>query len=150
MGCSRFPLAQGKPAGLCYLLDKLGLTRPDCLMRSFRIFLALLIALALPAQALADARMAVDCCPVSAEAEAAPETLSTGHDCCHEDDAGGAGKTCNAASCCPCGAHLALTFHIFLTATHERVHTLAVFSTQPYPAPPDTHWRPPASRAALI
>lgn len=119
-------------------------------MASLRIFLALLIALALPAQALADGRMAVDCCPMSAEAEAAPETESTAHDCCHENDADDAGMSCDAGSCCPCGAHLALTLHVFLAATHERAHTLAVFSTPPYPAPPEAHWRPPAPRTALI
>jgi len=117
-------------------------------MRSFRILLALLIALALPAQALADARMAVDCCPMSAEA--ALENLSTGHDCCHGHDADGAGTSCDAGSCCPCGAHLALTLHVFMAATHERAHTLAVFSTPLHPAPPDAHWRPPAPRTALI
>jgi hypothetical protein len=129
-------------------LDKPKLHRPDCLMHSFRILLALLIALALPAQALADAHMAADCCPMSAEA--APETLSTGHDCCHENDADGAGMSCDAGSCCPCGAHLALTLDVFLTATHERAHTPALFPTPPYPAPPDAHWRPPASRTDLI
>jgi len=119
-------------------------------MTFLRILLALLIALALPVQALADARMAVDCCPMSAEAEAAPETQSTGHDCCDENDADGAGMSCEAGSCCPCGAHLALTLHVFLTATHERAHTPAIFSTPPYPAPPDAHWRPPAPRTDLI
>lgn len=129
-------------------LDKPGLPRPDYGMRSFRILLALLIALALPAQALAYAYMSVGCCPMAAEPELEP--LSTGHDCCHEHDADGAGKSCDAGSCCPCGAHLALTLHVFLPATHERAHNLAVFSTPPYPAPPDAHWRPPAPRTALI
>ena len=119
-------------------------------MRSFRILLALLVALALPMQALADVRMAADCCPMSAETEAALETQSTAHDCCHENDAEHAGMSCDAGSCCPCGAHLALTFHVFLTAAHESAHSLAVFPTPPYPAPPDAHWRPPAPRTALI
>ena len=119
-------------------------------MISLRILLALVIALALPAQALADLRMAVDCCPMSSEVEAAVETPSTAHDCCHENDVDGAGMSCDAGSCCPCGAHLALTLHVFLTATHERAHTPVVFSTPPYPVPPDTHWRPPAPRSDLI
>jgi hypothetical protein len=140
------PCRRGRLSGL----DKHSWLNQSGLMTSLRILLALVIALALPVQALADTRMAVDCCPMSAEAEAQLETQSTGHDCCHESDADGAGMSCDAGSCCPCGAHLALPLHVFLTATHERARTLAAFSAPPHPAPPDTHWRPPALRTALI
>ncbi|MDO9009217.1 MAG: hypothetical protein Q8K57_10850 [Thiobacillus sp.] len=117
-------------------------------MRSFRIFLALLIALALPAQTLADARMAIGCCPMSAmDMQAA---MASGHDCCDEHDTNSTGAHCDAGSNCHCGFHLALAIHDFLLpSVRERAHYSSAFPTQPYPAPSTVHWRPPAPRSAL-
>lgn len=117
-------------------------------MRSFRILLALLIALALPAQSLADARMAVDCCPVAALDT--PEALTPGHDCCHEHDTNSSGNHCDEGSGCHCGNHLALAFHDFQTATHEPERYPAAFTPLPHSAPSAAHWRPPAPRTDLI
>lgn len=122
-------------------LDKPSPTRPDCLMRSIRIFLALLIALALPMQALAVARMAADCCPMSAEA--APEHAPIGHDCCHEG-ADASGQACDAGSCCPCGIYPALALHVFLPAVQNHAHVPPALTLSPHAPPPGMHWRPPA------
>lgn len=108
-------------------------------MPAFRIVLALLIALALPMQALAAARTTAECCPLSAEA--APDSVPAGHDCCHEDTAG---KTCDAGTCCPCGAHPALGRHGLQPVAQTPAHFRSVFMSSPQPAPPDAHWRPPA------
>jgi len=131
-------------------------------MRSFRIFLALLIALALPAQALADVRMAVACCPMSALD--APETMAPDHDCCHEHDANSSGTHCDEGTgchcsihthCdegtgCHCSIHLALAIHDFQPTKHELERYPAVFTTLPHSAPLAAHWRPPALRTDLI
>jgi hypothetical protein len=118
-------------------------------MRSIRIFLALLIALALPAQTLADARMATGCCPMSAmDMQAA---MASGHDCCDEHDTHSSGAHCDAGSMCHCGFHLALAFHDFPPpGVRERAHYSSAISTQPYPTPSSAHWRPPALRSVLI
>ncbi|MBN8781193.1 MULTISPECIES: hypothetical protein [unclassified Thiobacillus] len=117
-------------------------------MRSFRIFLALLIALALPAQALADVRMAVACCPMSALD--APETMAPDHDCCHEHDANSSGTHCDEGTGCHCSIHLALAIHDFQPTKHELERYPAVFTTLPHSAPLAAHWRPPALRTDLI
>lgn len=132
-----------------FLLDKPPLPRQDCHMRSLRIFLAFLIALALPAQALADVHMAIGCCPMTAMDT--PETMTSGHDCCLAHDTNASGKHCDAGSGCHCSLHLALAIHDFLpAATRERAHSPAAFPTQPHPAPMAAHWRPPAPRTDLI
>ena len=107
-------------------------------MGSLRILLALLIALSLPAQALANLQSMVDCCPASAEHEA-----SEGHACCEHDNTP-SGHACESDSGCHCSSQLALAMHRFLPAVREGENASADFLTQPHPAPPDPHWRPPA------
>lgn len=117
-------------------------------MRSFRVLLAVLIALALPAQSLADARMAAACCPTAASDTA--EAMSPGHDCCDEHDTNSSGNHCDEGSGCHCGSQLALAIHGFQPATHELERYPAAFTPLPNSAPSAAHWRPPAPRTDLI
>lgn len=119
-------------------------------MRWFRTFLALLIALALPLQALADARMSAGCCPMaaSAQGDAAHEDHVSGADCCHGHDADPSGKTCDEGSGCHCAAHLALPYPALLSVAHAPAPYPAVFPALPYSTTPAAHWRPPAPLSA--
>lgn len=142
----RYPLATSG-------LDNASLNRPDCGMRSVRIFLALLIALSLPAQTLADVRMAVACCSMAAPD--APEAMTPDHDCFHGHNTNSSGKHssgkhCDEGSGCHCSMHLALAIHGFRPATHELEGYPAHFASLPHSAPSATHWRPPALLTDLI
>lgn len=108
-------------------------------MRSLRILLALLIALALPAQALAGV-MAAACCPM-AEAAASIETAAA-HDCCHDEDS--QGTPCASDLSCQCGGHPAIGTRAFvppLPVVFQAHATPLLWAQSVFPVP---LWRPPA------
>lgn len=115
-------------------------------MRSLRILLALLIALALPVQSLAEARMA--CWPTSAMD--APHAEMAGHDCYSTHETNASDKHCDEDSGCHCSLHFALAIHDVSRAASELEHYPAVFISLPRSAPSAAHWRPPAPRTELI
>lgn len=119
-------------------LDRIGRPRADFRMRSLRILLALLISLALPAQALADLMVATGC-PM---AEAADQVdIVAAHDCCPDED--GQGASCAADLSCHCPAHPAIGTRVVvppLPRASQAHTTPPMWAQSVIPAP---LWRPP-------
>lgn len=116
-------------------------------MRSLRVLLAFLIALALPAQALAGMMTAAACCPM-AEAAASVETAATAaHDCCEDED--GPGKRCASDLSCKCGSHAAISTRAFVPPLPAVFQTHATTPMRPQSILPVALWRPPTPPSPL-
>jgi len=129
------------PAARQTCLDRTSRPRTDLDMRSLRVLLAFLIALALPAQALGDVLSRVACCPM-AEAAASVDTAAA-HDCCHDEDS--QSTPCASDLSCQCGGHPAIGTRAFvppLPVVFQAHATLLLWAQSVFPVP---LWRPPAS-----
>ena len=115
------------------------LTQPSA-MTSLRIVLALLISLALPAQALADVTATTACCPM-VEAAASADPGSATHDCCHDEDE--QGKRCASDLSCKCDSHPAIGTRAFVPHLADVFQVHAASPSWPQSVPPATLWRPP-------
>jgi hypothetical protein len=115
-------------------------------MASLRIFLALLISLALPAKALADVIAATACCPMT---EAAPsiESADATHGCCHDENE--QGTRCASDLPCKCGSHPAIGTHAFVPPLPDVFQTHAAAPIWPQSVPPAALWRPPTPPSPL-
>jgi hypothetical protein len=115
-------------------------------MTSLRLLLALLISLALPAQALADAMSMAACCPMS-EAAASVEIAGATHDCCHDEDE--QGTRCASDLSCKCGGHPAISTRAFVPPLPAVFPTHATAPIWPQSVLPVALWRPPTPPGPL-
>ncbi|MHB1062545.1 MAG: hypothetical protein ACYC0G_11640, partial [Thiobacillus sp.] len=113
-------------------------------MRSLRVLLAFLIALALPAQALAGMLTAATCCPMAETAVSVDTAATAAHDCCcHDED--GPGSRCASDLSCQCGSHAAISTRTFLPplpAIFQAHATTPMWQQSVFPIP---LWRPPTA-----
>lgn len=107
-------------------------------MAFLRILLALLISLALPAQALAGMMTVAACCPM-AEAAASVDTAAA-HDCCQDED--GHGKRCASGPSCKC-SHPAISARAFVPPLPAVFQAHATTPMWPQSIFPVALWRPP-------
>jgi hypothetical protein len=110
-------------------------------MRSLRVLLAFLIALALPAQALAGMLTAATCCPMAETAVSVDTAATAAHDCCHDEE--GPGSRCASNLSCQCGSHAAIGTRAFvqpLPAIFQAHATTPMWQQSVFP---NLLWRPP-------
>lgn len=115
-------------------------------MASLRILLALLISLALPAQALAGMMTVAACCPM-AEAAASVDTAAAAHDCCQDEDEHG--KRCASDPSCQCGGHPAISTRAFVSPLPAVFQAHATTPMWPQSIFPVALWRPPTPPSPL-
>jgi hypothetical protein len=115
-------------------------------MASLRILLAVLISLALPAQALANMIATTACCPMT-EAAASIESADATHDCCHDEDE--RGTRCASDLSCKCGSHPAISTRAFVPPLPGIFQTHATTPIWPQSVTPTTLWRPPTPPSPL-
>ena len=116
-------------------------------MRSLRVLLAFLIALALPAQALADMMTAAACCPMAETVANVDAAATAAHDCCHDEE--GQGSRCASDLSCQCGSHAAISTRAFvppLPAIFQAHATTPMWQQSVFPIP---LWRPPTPSSPL-
>lgn len=111
-----------------------------------RIFLALLISLALPAQALAGMMTVAACCPM-AEAAVSVDTAAPAHDCCEDEDDHGTG--CASDLSCKCGGHPAISIRTFVPPLPPVFQAHATAPMRPQSIFPIALWRPPTQPSPL-
>jgi hypothetical protein len=116
-------------------------------MASLRILLALLISLALPAQALAGMMTVATCCPM-AEASASVDTAAPAHDCCEDED--DHGTRCASDLSCKCGGgHPAISTRAFVPPLPAIFQTHATTPMWPQSIFAIALWRPPTPPSPL-
>ncbi len=121
-----------------------GRTRYSQTMRRLRVFLFLLLSLAVPLQGYAHFAQPLVPCPMEAAAMMALVDVDAAHDCCDESGSQ-TGKACKSGQPCQTGGQ------------HFSVSTLDVLAQEPVPATrfphitadmlsfdPSAAWRPPA------
>lgn len=121
-----------------------GRTRYSQTMRRLRVFLFLLLSLAVPLQGYAHFAQPLVPCPMEAAAMMALVDVDAAHDCCDESGSQ-TGKACKSGQPCQTGGQ------------HFSVSTLDVLPQEPVPATrfphiaadmfsfdPAAAWRPPA------
>jgi len=115
-------------------------------MRSLRVFLAFLIALALPAQALAGMLTAATC-PMAETATIVDTAATAAHDCCDDEDR--PGSRCASDLSCQCSSHAAINTRTVLPPLPAvfRAHATApMWQQSVFPIP---LWRPPTPSSPL-
>jgi hypothetical protein len=115
-------------------------------MRSLRVLLAFLIALALPAQALAGV-LAAACCPMAEAAASVDAAAPSAHDCCHDED--GQGSRCASDLSCQCGGHPAIGTRAFVPPLPNVFQAHATTPMWPQSILPVALWRPPTPPSPL-
>ena len=127
-------------------LDRTNRPRTNLDMRSLRVLLAFLIALALPAQALGDVLSRIACCPM-AEVAASVDTAAAAHDCRQDED--GHGKRCASGPSCKCGSHVAISTRVFVPHLPDVFLAHVTPPMQPQSVLPVALWRPPTLPSPL-
>jgi hypothetical protein len=115
-------------------------------MRSLRVLLAFLIALALPAQARAGI-MTAAACPMAEAAASVDAAAPAAHDCCHDEER--QGSRCASDLSCQCGGHAAIGTRAFappLPAIFQAHATTPLWQQSVFPNP---LWRPPTPPSPL-
>lgn len=115
-------------------------------MAFLRILLALLISLALPAQALAGVMATAACCPM-AEAASRIDTAAAAHDCCEDED--DHGTRCASDLSCKCGSHAAISTRAFVPPLPDVFQAHATHPMRPQSILPVALWRPPTPPSPL-
>jgi hypothetical protein len=110
-------------------------------MRSLRVLFAFLIALALPAQALADIMTAAACCPMAETAASVDAAAPAAHNCCHDE--AGQGSRCASDLSCQCGGHPAISTRAFVPPLPAIFQAHATSLMWPQSVLPVALWRPP-------
>ena len=116
-------------------------------MRSLRVLLAFLIALALPAQVLAGVMPTTACCPMAEVATSVETAATAAHDCCHDED--GQGSRCSSDLSCKCGGHPAISTRAFVPPLPAVFQAHATTPMWPQSDLLVALWRPPTPQIPL-
>ncbi|MBT9567973.1 MAG: hypothetical protein IV085_06715 [Thiobacillus sp.] len=114
-------------------------------MRHLRLFLFVLLSLAVPAQGLAQFVQQQTPCPMELEAMGFSADMSTMHDCCNDaDTAAKTGQPCKTVQPCPSPGQF-LPFAEIEVLPQERAATLRFppLAETPFSFDPAATWRPP-------
>lgn len=113
-------------------------------MQKIRLFLLLILCLAIPLQGFAAAVAFEPPCPMEMTSDGDTAAVSAMHDCCNDaDTVAKTGKACKTGQKCPSGGqYLAFppVMHSFTSSASDRLSLIAPF---PHAFTPSGVWRPP-------